>query len=49
MVRINGSHHIYAMEGRRERVVIPVHGSRPLKIGLLRSLMKIVGIREGDL
>jgi predicted RNA binding protein YcfA (HicA-like mRNA interferase family) len=28
------------MEGRRERIVIPAHGNRPLKIGLLRALMK---------
>ena len=49
LARINGSHHIYAMEGRRERIVIPVHGNNPLKVGLLRSLMKIAGIAEGEL
>jgi predicted RNA binding protein YcfA (HicA-like mRNA interferase family) len=47
--RINGSHHIFVMAGRRERIVIPVHGNKPLKIGLLRSLMKIAGLEEGDL
>lgn len=39
--RVHGSHHIFVMHGRRERIVIPIHGNRPLKIGLLRALMKI--------
>ena len=47
--RVHGSHHIFTMSGRRERLVIPIHGNRPLKTGLLRSLMKIVGLEEGDL
>jgi predicted RNA binding protein YcfA (HicA-like mRNA interferase family) len=37
------------MAGRRERIVIPVHGKEPLKIGLLKSLMKIAGLEEKDL
>jgi predicted RNA binding protein YcfA (HicA-like mRNA interferase family) len=37
------------MAGRRERLVIPIHGNRPLKVGLLRSLMKIGGLEESDL
>ena len=49
LARINGSHHIYVMDGRRERVVIPIHGKRPLKIGLLRSLMKIIPLDEPEL
>jgi predicted RNA binding protein YcfA (HicA-like mRNA interferase family) len=49
LARIKGSHHIFIMPGRRERLVIPIHGNRPLKIGLLRSLMKIAGLEEGDL
>jgi predicted RNA binding protein YcfA (HicA-like mRNA interferase family) len=49
LARIHGSHHIFTMEGRRERIVIPVHGNRPLKIGLLRALMKIAGLKESDL
>lgn len=47
--RINGSHHILTKEGHRERLVIPVHGNQPLKIGLLRNQMKIAGITESDL
>jgi predicted RNA binding protein YcfA (HicA-like mRNA interferase family) len=49
LARVHGSHHIFVMAGRRERIVIPIHGNRPLKIGLLRSLMKIAGLAESDL
>jgi predicted RNA binding protein YcfA (HicA-like mRNA interferase family) len=37
------------MPGRRERLVIPIHGNHPLKTGLLRSLMKLAGLDEADL
>jgi predicted RNA binding protein YcfA (HicA-like mRNA interferase family) len=47
--RINGSHHIFVRQGRRERIVIPIHGNHPLKIGLLRSLMKIADVTETDI
>lgn len=49
LARVNGSHHIFTKEGRSERVVIPIHGNRTLKIGLQRSLMKIIPISEGEL
>jgi predicted RNA binding protein YcfA (HicA-like mRNA interferase family) len=49
LARIHGSHHIFTMSGRRERLVIPIHGNQPLKVGMLRSLMKLVGLRESDL
>ena len=49
LARIQGSHHVFTMPGRRERIVIPIHGNQPLKQGLLRSLMKIAGLREDDL
>jgi predicted RNA binding protein YcfA (HicA-like mRNA interferase family) len=48
LVRVKGSHHIFVMSGRRERIVIPIHGNRPLKIGLLRALMKIAELEESD-
>ena len=48
LVRVKGSHHIFVMSGRRERIVIPIHGNRPLKIGLLRALMKIADLEESD-
>lgn len=47
--RINGSHHVYTMKGRIERLVIPMHGNQSLKIGLQRSLMKIIPIEEDEL
>jgi len=37
------------MGGRRERIVIPIHGNRPLKKGLLRALMKIAELTEEQL
>lgn len=47
--RINGSHHIFTKEGHQERIVIPVHGNQPLKIGLLKYQMKIAGLTQADL
>ena len=49
LARVNGSHHIYTRVGRMERVVIPVHSNKPLKIGLQRSLMKIIPVSEAEL
>ncbi len=37
------------MQGRMERVVIPIHGNKPLKIGLQCSLMKMIPIHEDEL
>jgi len=31
--RIQSSHHIYVKPGRNDRLSIPIHGNRPLKIG----------------
>jgi len=47
--RTKGSHHIYAKAGNPARISVPIHGSSPLKIGLLRHLMKIAGIGESEL
>ena len=49
LVRVHGSHHIFKMSGKRESLVIPIHGNETLKTGLLRSLMKIAELSEGDL
>jgi predicted RNA binding protein YcfA (HicA-like mRNA interferase family) len=49
LARIKGSHHIYTKEGMRERIVIPIHGNRPLKIGLLRAQMKIADMSESEI
>jgi predicted RNA binding protein YcfA (HicA-like mRNA interferase family) len=47
--RINGSHHIFTKAGQRERIVVPLHGNQPLKLGLLKHQMKIAGLTEADL
>ena len=49
LARVHGSHHVFTMAGRRERIVIPIHANDPLKKGLLRSLMNIAGLQEDDL
>jgi predicted RNA binding protein YcfA (HicA-like mRNA interferase family) len=42
--RIKGSHHIYAKPGVSALLVVPVHGDRALKKGLLVRLAKIANI-----
>ena len=49
LMRIHGSHHIYGREGSIVRLSIPVHGSRPLKPGLLRHLAKVAEMSEDEL
>ncbi len=49
LARINGSHHIFTMDGRSERLVIPIHGSQTLKTGLQRALMKLIPVTENEL
>jgi predicted RNA binding protein YcfA (HicA-like mRNA interferase family) len=49
LLRINGSHHIYGRPGNQARLSVPVHGTRPLKIGLLRHLVKLASIEENDI
>jgi predicted RNA binding protein YcfA (HicA-like mRNA interferase family) len=49
LARVHGSYQVFIMAGRRERIVIPIHGNQPSEKGLLRSLMKIAGLKEDDL
>jgi predicted RNA binding protein YcfA (HicA-like mRNA interferase family) len=49
LLRIHGSHHIYGKEGSVVRLSIPIHGNAPLKVGLLKHLMKMAGLKEADL
>jgi predicted RNA binding protein YcfA (HicA-like mRNA interferase family) len=49
LARINGSHHIFTMDGRSERLVIPFHGNQTLKTGLQRALMKLIPVSEDEL
>jgi len=47
--RVSGSHHIYVKEGTPVRLSVPIHGNKPLKIGLLKHFMKVAGIGENEL
>jgi predicted RNA binding protein YcfA (HicA-like mRNA interferase family) len=49
LLRINGSHHVYGKPGSVVRLSVPVHGNQPLKIGLLRHLLKMADLTEEDL
>jgi predicted RNA binding protein YcfA (HicA-like mRNA interferase family) len=44
LARVHGSHYIYRMEGRPERLSVPVHANKPLKRRLQSSLLKLAGI-----
>ncbi len=35
LLRVQGSHHIYGRPASVVRLSVPIHGSKPLKIGLL--------------
>jgi predicted RNA binding protein YcfA (HicA-like mRNA interferase family) len=49
LLRVNGSHHIYGKHESVVRLSVPIHGNRPVKIGLLRHLLKSAGLSEDDL
>jgi len=49
LLRVIGSHHIYGKEGSIVRLSIPVHGNQPLKIGLLKHLLKMAEIDNEEL
>jgi len=49
LVRVKGSHHVYTKKGRPERISLPVHGNKSLKIGLQKHLMKIAELHENEL
>jgi len=49
LLRVNGSHHIYGKSGSKARLSVPIHGSKPLKLGLLRHLLKSAGLAESDI
>ena len=49
LLRVAGSHHIYGKAGSVVRLSIPIHGNRPLKIGLMRHLAKLAEISDDDL
>lgn len=36
-------------EGINVRISVPIHGNKPLKLGLLKYFMKVAGIDESEL
>jgi predicted RNA binding protein YcfA (HicA-like mRNA interferase family) len=46
LIRVRGSHHF--MERAPHRTSVPVHGSRTLKTGTLRSILRDVGISPSE-
>ncbi|MGC8605125.1 MAG: type II toxin-antitoxin system HicA family toxin [Desulfomonilaceae bacterium] len=49
LLRINGSHHIYGKNGSIARLSVPAHGTKTLKAGLTRYLLKLAQISENDI
>jgi predicted RNA binding protein YcfA (HicA-like mRNA interferase family) len=49
LLGINGSHHIYGKSGSVVRLSVPIHGNKPLKTGLLKHLVKLAELSDGDL
>jgi predicted RNA binding protein YcfA (HicA-like mRNA interferase family) len=49
LLRVSGSHHIFGKPGSVVRLSVPIHGNRPLKLGLLRHLAKLAGIADDEL
>ncbi|HKH47250.1 MAG TPA: type II toxin-antitoxin system HicA family toxin [Thermoanaerobaculia bacterium] len=49
LLRIHGSHHIYGKAGSNVRLSVPIHGNKPLKVGLLSHLLKSASLSDGDL
>lgn len=47
--RVKGSHHIYTKPDIPARISVPIHGNKPLKVGLQRHLMKLAEIAESEL
>ncbi|MDJ0601123.1 MAG: type II toxin-antitoxin system HicA family toxin [Crocosphaera sp.] len=47
--RVTGSHHIYQKPDSQKILSIPVHRNQDLKLGTLKSLMKIANLSEQDL
>lgn len=42
--RVSGSHHIYTKDGEDAKIVVPVHGNKSLKTGLLKAILKTAGL-----
>lgn len=49
LLRVNGSHHIYGRPDSIVRLSIPIHANRPLRLGLLKHLLKQAGLTDDDI
>ena len=49
LLRIQGSHRIYGKRDGVVRLSVPVHGSKPLKKGLLKHLLQMADLSDSDL
>ena len=49
LLRISDSHHIDGKPGSIVRLSVPIHGNDPLKVGLLKHLLKMAGLEEFDI
>jgi len=47
--RTKGSHYVYVKEGEPVRISVPIHGNKPLKLGLMKHFMKVAEIDESEL
>ncbi len=47
--KVTGSHHIYEKLSENKIISIPVHRNQDLKLGTLKSIIKIVELSEDDL
>lgn len=45
-LRVRGSHHVFGKQGSVVRLSVPIHGNTPLKIGLLKHLLKMADLPE---
>lgn len=48
-VRIRGSHHYFLNEITKKTTVVPVHGSRDVGVGLLRTILRDIDMSIDDL
>jgi predicted RNA binding protein YcfA (HicA-like mRNA interferase family) len=49
LIRTHGSHHIFCKPGSVVRLSVPIHANKPLKVGLLKHLLKIAELPEDTL
>jgi predicted RNA binding protein YcfA (HicA-like mRNA interferase family) len=46
LLRVRGSHHF--LQSDQRRTTVPVHGSRTMKIGTLRSILRDIGLSSTE-